>query len=292
MGLLDIALGAVTGGITSGFNDIRQYNMQEDLTNLQKEAQLDIWEKTNYPAQVEQLKKAGLNPALLYGKGGGGGATTGSISGGNAPQGGGELMKGMEVGLQSALQEAQIENLKADAEKKRVEATKIKGVETENIGQDTKNKIAQEALTKTQNKIAELQRQYEEDTMSNRQGVAEQTFQKIAQEVNILRNNTDISGATKETQIQQIKQDLINSEIEGRLKDSNIHLNRAQIQKLAADIIQRGSEIAIKQFEAEFKANHPEMRAIIGGMLNSIKSKLDKITGLGEEYTEPNKIQK
>ena len=32
------------------------------------------WE-TNYPAQVEQMKLAGLNPALAYGMGGGGGVT-------------------------------------------------------------------------------------------------------------------------------------------------------------------------------------------------------------------------
>ena len=45
--------------------------------------QLEMWEKTNYPAQVAQMRKAGLNPALMYGQAGAGGQL-----GGTAPSGG------------------------------------------------------------------------------------------------------------------------------------------------------------------------------------------------------------
>ena len=48
--------------------------------------QMEMWENTNYPAQVEQIKKAGLNPAMLYGQSGGGATVTGS---GGASVGGG-----------------------------------------------------------------------------------------------------------------------------------------------------------------------------------------------------------
>ena len=34
----------------------------------------EMWDYTNYENQVKHLKEAGLNPALLYGQGGGGGS--------------------------------------------------------------------------------------------------------------------------------------------------------------------------------------------------------------------------
>ena len=91
------------GLLLEGHNDRRQLRQQEKLQNLEirgsKELtdynaakQLEMWKATNYPAQVEQMKLAGLNPALAYGMGGGGGVTsnvaTGKTSGGQAPSGG------------------------------------------------------------------------------------------------------------------------------------------------------------------------------------------------------------
>ena len=78
--LTDVAQQAIGGifGIGLGaYNDNRQYNQQERLQNLQikgsKELtdyqmmkQLQMWKDTNYGAQMEELRKAGLNPGLLY----------------------------------------------------------------------------------------------------------------------------------------------------------------------------------------------------------------------------------
>ena len=54
-----------------------------------------MWDYTNYENQVKHLGAAGLNPALLYGQGGGGGASTaggavgnGQGTAGQAPSGG------------------------------------------------------------------------------------------------------------------------------------------------------------------------------------------------------------
>jgi hypothetical protein len=55
----------------------------------------EMWDYTNYENQVKHLEAAGLNPALLYGQGGGGGASTaggavgnGQGTAGQAPSGG------------------------------------------------------------------------------------------------------------------------------------------------------------------------------------------------------------
>lgn len=75
-----------------------QLRQQQKLTDIQKNAnselmkesyenQFDLWNKTGAPAQVALLKEAGLNPALMYAKGGTGGSTGGggaSVGGGTA----------------------------------------------------------------------------------------------------------------------------------------------------------------------------------------------------------------
>ena len=68
--------------------------MAKESHNMNK----DMWNYSNYENQVAHMKAAGLNPALLYGNGGGGGGTAtggtaiagqgsaGSAPGGSAPQ--------------------------------------------------------------------------------------------------------------------------------------------------------------------------------------------------------------
>ena len=56
-----------------------KYN-EESATYAQGRA-YDMWLKTNYPAQVEQMKKANLSPGLMYGQAGAGGGTVSGAQG-------------------------------------------------------------------------------------------------------------------------------------------------------------------------------------------------------------------
>ena len=64
------------------------HRYQRDLNQQGHDLQFDMWNKTNYGAQVKHMLEAGLNPALMYGSAGQGG-TTGSQTGGSAPSGSG-----------------------------------------------------------------------------------------------------------------------------------------------------------------------------------------------------------
>ena len=81
--------------------------------------ELQMWQDTNYSAQIDQMKKAGVNPALLYGQSGGGGTTTGGstpgINGTGAPSGGGEILAMQGMGLQTQMMQANIELAKSQA---------------------------------------------------------------------------------------------------------------------------------------------------------------------------------
>lgn len=144
IGSLGSQIGYGLGELT-GYNERlrkEQLQQQQALTNMQYAAnsglmkesyqqQLDMWNNTNYGAQIEHIKNAGLNPAMLYAKGGAGGTT----GGGSASVGGGQAsdqaarqqantaqaMSGMAMmKLQSEikLNEAQAKNLIADANTK------------------------------------------------------------------------------------------------------------------------------------------------------------------------------
>ena len=103
--------------------------MAKESHNMNK----DMWNYSNYESQVAHMKAAGLNPALLYGNGGGGGATAtggtaiagqgsaGSASGGTGPQAiKSQIVEGAGMGIQLGLMNAQKRNLEADAANKDV----------------------------------------------------------------------------------------------------------------------------------------------------------------------------
>jgi len=139
------ATSGILGMVMGGHNDRRQVKQQQKLTDIQVAAnknltdyqygkQLQMWKDTNYGAQKQELIKAGLNPALLYGMSGGGGTTTGSggggIGGATAAGSTNEAMGMMQQGIQYQLLQAQKDVLTTQAAKNKAEAEKTAGVDT------------------------------------------------------------------------------------------------------------------------------------------------------------------
>jgi hypothetical protein len=96
----------------------QQFQNQMGLNVQGHELQFQQWLRTNYPAQVEQMKKAGLNVGLMYGMKGGGGTTTGSQGGGSAAGGSAGLgmapQRRKEMQLAEMMMGLQMDKLKAD----------------------------------------------------------------------------------------------------------------------------------------------------------------------------------
>ena len=146
-GVAQTGIAGALGNWFGGMNDDRQYNQQQRLQELQLKGnkdmvnynyakQLEFWKQTNYSAQMEQMKLAGLNPALIYGSSGSGGTTgsaTGGVTGASAPSGGGEALAFMNIAQKQQelkLLDAQKANIEADTKKKE---TETKNIDTEGI---------------------------------------------------------------------------------------------------------------------------------------------------------------
>lgn len=160
--LIGVAGGALSaGGGIIGRNKQHKRNLQymaqqneysKELMEKSQQQQLEMWEKTNYAAQVGQMDKAGLNAGLLYGMGGTGGATTGSAGGGggglpSAPVGnaGADAIAGAQLGLMQA-QKANIE-AQTDKTKAETEGTGISN-ESAEIDLAIKNEIGADAYAR------------------------------------------------------------------------------------------------------------------------------------------------
>lgn len=244
-------IGAGMGLILQKHNDRRQINQQRKLTQMQEEAnkrmgvfnreqQLQMWKDTNYAPQMKELEKAGLNPGLIYGMGGAGGATTGNpggagVSGASAPMGGGEIMGMMMNKAQIDLIKAQTENIKADTTNKPLTGKNIEA-STQSITQGIYNQRTQQALMQAQTLATNI----------NAENTQTQT-KLIEDQIQIMDNDVEISNATKESKIITIRQESINSILHAEATKAGIQLTQEQTRRIAIDLEQGWKDLDIKE---------------------------------------------
>lgn len=219
-------LGGLIGG---GIKQEEQFRNEKEMMGLQarlnKEQailssylQKEMWDYTNYENQIKHIKAAGLNPALLYGKGGGGGATTGSAQAAGVSNTGTQAVA-MGLQMQKMLSEIRLANAQAD--KTKADADKTRGVDTEL----TKAQIEVQNITKD---LIEKKLDLTEEQTNN----YKEATNKLIQETRLLTTKADIAEETKETEINQAAQDLYNSTMEGVLTVLKGELTERQIKYL------------------------------------------------------------
>lgn len=260
---------AISGGMgmmLSSINDSRQVRQQRRLQDLQIEGQqrmtdynmrkqLEMWKATSYPAQLEMMKKAGINPALMYGQGGGGGTTvgsaTGNVTGGQAPAGGREIQDMMGMGMQLQLMNAQKRVLETQAEKNEAEALKTKGVDTqESVQRMEESKTRIDALlqgidnAKQQNTIQKL-----EITLKNMENFERQASQEdrldyieyqtkiAAKQLKLLTNEGTISDATMNDKIKIVAHNAINAALQNINLQATTRKTEQEISNIAQNIM-------------------------------------------------------
>lgn len=219
--------GAGLGLLLEGHNDRRQYFQQKKLQELQIAGQkemgrynqglaLDMWNKTNYEAQRRHMEAAGLNVGLMYGTAGQGGSTqtpTGSVSGGSAEGQKGEIGMGLQLGMQTAMQQAQIELTKAQTEKTNVEAEKIAGVDTRKTGQEIKNLEVQSVILNHEEKIKEIAARVQKGTEEEQLEELKNQNDKTAAEARSAAIKAGVDQATQNEAVKQIRAKTIEQQL-------------------------------------------------------------------------------
>lgn len=300
MGLIGTAFGLIGGLAGQSMAQKRQFANEKELMGLQarynKEAaaysqqlQKEMWDYTNYENQVKHLKAAGLNPALVYGMGGGGGSTAGSAQTAGVGNPG---TTAVGMGLEAAQLFSNIRLTNAEASKAEAEAEKTSGVDTE--------------LAKAQANLANFNA-----TLADKKGkltdeqleTQKQLTSKCMQEVRLLMTKADVAEETKETEIQTIAQNLDNMIWDGLLKTVQYELtesNKKYVDELretvwynaisyrrTADAAKEQSYAAVKRVMAEIKKWDKELDQKDEQILQDwIFGTTDKILELGDIITE------
>ena len=142
---------------------------------------MDMWNKTNYGAQVEHMKNAGLNPALMY-KGAGAGGTTGSQTGGSASMGNSQQGKVMD--LSNALIGAQIEGLKAKATKDLSDA----GVNPSKIG------LNEQAIAESISRVNNIDKDTELKAQKKLESISQEALNTVKKDLEQLKLDKGLTG--------------------------------------------------------------------------------------------------
>lgn len=250
-------LGGVLGLGLQDFSNQQQIDQQAKLNNLNYEqaqrlsalneaTSLDYWNKTNYSAQVDQLNKAGLNPALLYAKGGSGGATLGlgGQPGGSQANSSAaapiamasemmnlQLLKAQKDNIEAdtANKEAQAQNTVADTQNKPLVGQNIQA-STASLTQGIENQKAVQALTQIQTKISQIDFDYAGASFSDRLDLLAQQARQMTGMATQALVQGNVDEETKRTKIDSIRQGLVQQYLQQELTKQDTEYLKAGTQ--------------------------------------------------------------
>jgi membrane-associated HD superfamily phosphohydrolase len=265
---------------------------QKEMTDYNMSKQLQMWKDTSYPAQMEQLKKAGLNPGLLYGMGGGGGQSMGMANGQVSGQ---QTNKGQDpaafagMGIQAGLQEAQIEMMKAEARDKNADAQNKETVIPENIGASTGNLNANTALQKTQNDIANIEKEIKGATKEEQIQTITNKATTAMEEAMQMGVKTNTDRATQQKVIDTVRNEYAAAIIRNVLMNSEIGVNEQKVKQMQSEIQQKWEQVhqgwdqldinaqnsATQKFDAEMRSAYPSIWGVMGNSLQTLTRVVD-----------------
>lgn len=239
----------------------RSVAAQKDIGKFNQGLALDTWDKTNYKAQVDQMKKAGLSVGLMYGGSGGGGATTNGGSAGGAQQSGvsaGGMGMDLSTIAQLGLVKAQKENVEADTKLKEVEANKRSGVDTDEARNRIQKLAAETSNSELQNSLLSLDKELKQVEVNVAKGSEEARKEapeivnkqiiaatnKAKEETKSAHAKGTVDEATVDTTIKQIKQNAVEQSLRIQLQkiagwqgSANIRETEGKIEKISEEII-------------------------------------------------------
>lgn len=262
-----------------------RYNEQMAKNNQQRNK--DLWDYTNYENQKQHIKNAGLNPALMYGMGGGGGVSASGAQGQGVTQPTDRSvemgLKQQGLGLQLASIASQVDLNKSQAEKNKVEADKIAGVDTDmqkatidNLIAQTSNEKVKKGLILGQIRVADAEEELKRNMADWTKDKADETrwnikslqkgIDKLAKEINGMKLDNELKERTIDNKVKESALTLQNLMAEILLKGSQKKVNEEQAKAIPAQILQ-GWEKLVKEGKALINQRE-QMEAYVQDVIN------------------------
>lgn len=224
--------------------DARALQNSMALSDHNQKNAMEMWRDTNYAAQAEEARKAGMSVGMLYGKGGTGGTamSVGQTSQGTAGKAETYKIQPQEV-ANMMLMKAQKENIEADTTKKQVEADKLAGAdtakteaETASLTQGITNQKAEVKLKQAQTYLTNIQNFNEQEMSEDKINEVMWNAQKAGAETQIALNEQYVSDATVKEKITIITETAVNAILKNKLDQATMNKVKQDIKNSIADI--------------------------------------------------------
>lgn len=228
-----------------------QHKYNEQSADAAQKRAYEMWQKTNYAAQVEQMKKANLSPGLMYGQAGAGGGTISGAQGQGTSQPSDRSIemqyRGQEMGLQLANLASQIKLNESQAAKNTAEANKTAGVDTELAKTSIENLISQTKNEKDRNVLIWADKRFKEaaaDMQEASAKLASGQNAKIGYEIDQINKSID----KMDLEMEGIDLD---NELKRRVMDSKVKEAEMSVKALMNSILVGNSQIRLNNQQAE-----------------------------------------
>ncbi len=271
--------------------EIDRMNLQADLNKEQADysqgLQKDMYDYTfdkeaeyNDPsAQVERLRTAGLNPALMYGGSGTTGSASGSTGGAQAAGVAALQPMGLQVALQAEMQKAQIDALNAQTLKTNAETAK-----TASEIEKTKSEagLNKEKINETINNINALQERVRSSKVSTKeQEYKNEILEKLKSRVyldgneagerynlqDVLANLAEMEAWNKEIQLNKERAEMVKERrIQERLAEDVESIVKGEVDRLTIPSEQK------KLLRKQYERNEWELKndKALGDIINAL----------------------
>jgi len=281
-------IGQGVGVIADQLGISQQMSNQNKMMNKQKQNQMELnkqmqdiqqqnWDYTNYENQRKHMESAGLNVGMMYGQGGGGGTTMGGGSGGSA-QGGNVDKSQMGMMLQQgAMMQSQMALNEANADKAKAEADNIRGAGTENLQAETGKKLNETEGIKLDNALKSNNLETYTNTAKEILNKTQLENNKLVSENKITKVEAD--NAVKNMQLDMATKGLNNILTQARTKETNqlteeskqrILQKWEEVQQNWNRLDLEGKKIEVEKFKANLQSEYPGAWNTIGKMMNDI----------------------
>ena len=272
-GILGLA-GKIAGNSNNELAEKRQLQNEMNLMKLQasynkeqakysQELAKDMWESTNYEAQVRHLQAAGLNPALIYGQGGGGGAST---DGGEAQGVSIGTSQAVMMGLHAKAMEAEIAKTMAETAKITTETEKA-GVDigVSKTEQELKGALKKQAEENA--KLLEKKGQLTVEEIKQMNANWQLTFEKLH---GLTLDNT-IKEETLQNEIDIVATKLINEQLKSALIVTEGQMNEAQTKYMIEQTLWVGYDAETRRMDQQAREKY------IDQQIKKIEKELEKM---------------